>query len=106
MDGNGISSYRVQWLLAPRQRAKELLLRARQLGIFNEIAALLRQIEQQLSRHPDAGADPLFHTVSNGGQVWRRAFPPLRVHFVVFEVQRAFLIHRLEVHPPHPLAQD
>src|SRR4051812_11705973 len=105
MTGNGVPTYRVNWLVPARSAAKKLLLRAKELGIFEAVAQILLGIEHQLANNPRTHADPLFHTQTQGGLVCRRTMFSFSVHFVIFEIQRIVLIHRIDPLPPHPLAE-
>jgi hypothetical protein len=106
MQVNGAAAFRVQWLPPAVERVNQLFIRASDLGISGEFDHVCRAVEQELAQHPHLYANPLFRTQAQAGLVCRRSILSLCAHSIVYESQRAVLVHRIDPLPPHALADQ
>jgi hypothetical protein len=104
MADNGQSLYTVDRLAKVADQIRQLGQRAAALGITAELVGALRAIVHKLETKPHTWGEPRHHTQLVGGLVREAIQAPLRVHYVVYEVQRAVLILNLRPLPSHPLA--
>jgi hypothetical protein len=106
MEGNHSATYAVSWLGTAKQQARTLLERAKTLGLIQELKQVLLHVEQVLRSRPLQWGDPLYHTQLQGGIVCRGTLVPVYIYYVVFESQRAVIIHSIVPVSQHPLAGD
>ena len=104
MEGNHSPQFEVGWTAAARQQARDLLVRAKAVGYWEEISQALREVRNNLESDPIQWGDPLHQTKLPGGLVCRGSAPPLYVQFAVYEQQRAVVVYRVAIAPYHPLA--
>jgi hypothetical protein len=93
MEGNHASTYTVSWVPKALTQAKDLLLRAKSIGIFDEVAQALLAAELKLTTMPLEWGDALYRAKLPGGLVCRGHQPPIYLHYVVYEAQRVVIVH-------------
>jgi hypothetical protein len=106
MAENGQSLYAVGRLAKVKEQIRLLGLRAVALGITDELVRVLQAIVHKLETKPHTWGEPLYHTQHLGGVVREAVQTPLRVHYVVYELQQAVLMLDLRPLPSHPLAAE
>lgn len=82
--------YRVSYSRV-RESAKQLLVRARQLGMGVRARASIDEIDRRLHIYPQFG-QPLRDAASGQAQLWIGVVAPLVVHYIINEARREVLI--------------
>ena len=96
-----MSLYRVSYSGRVLYAIKELILRARQLGIAPQVLAAVREIDRRLQLYPQFG-QPLQDLSISNAQIWIGVVPPLVVHYVIDEDRRQVMV----LQPPSPFSNS
>ena len=78
-------------------QTRELLVKATEIGIKNELIRALRLVYDQLPSAPEKLGDPLHHTRKPGGMVYNVVVEPISVRYVVYEIDKVVCL--LDVKP-------
>ncbi|MBM4069853.1 MAG: hypothetical protein FJ271_13000 [Planctomycetes bacterium] len=88
---NGRLRYRVVYSELVRRHTRQLVLRARELGVSGEVIAAIKKINDLLERYPKFG-DPLQELVLESAQEWMVTVPPLVVKYIVNDARRLVMV--------------
>lgn len=89
------SPYRVVYLRSALREFKQNYLRAKKLGLGDDVLDAGMEIDRQLRQDPVQFGDPTFSLLSMKLQFFSRAFAPLVVRYAVHQEQNLVFVTRL-----------
>jgi hypothetical protein len=98
--------YTVDRLPAVTEQIRQVVGRAKQLGIGLQVLDALESIVARLETMPLEWGDPEYATKQEGGLVLHGILFPFIVTYVTFEKQRVVCILKIRVFPRHPLDDE
>lgn len=85
--------YQVSYTGRVQDALKNLVVRARALGLEREVLAAIREIDRRLRIYPQFG-QPLRNLLVGSAQLWVGTVPPLVVQYVLDEDRRQVIVAR------------
>ncbi len=98
--------YTVDRLPEVTVQIRQLVGRAKQMGLGRQVLDALEAIVTKLETQPLEWGDPEFATKKPGGLVLHGLLFPFIVPYVTFEQQRVVYILKIRVFPRHPLEAE